>query len=290
MCLFCFVNCEELIVDKVNYSVLMSVYAKEKPEYLRQSMNSMFDQTVPTNDFVLICDGPISNELEEVITEFKNVHEDILNVVKLEKNMGLGNALRIGIEKCKNNLIARMDSDDISKKDRCEKQIDVFMKNQSLSIIGTNIEEFSINPDIVDSMRVVPKTNDEIIKFSKKRNPFNHPSVMYKKQDVIDSGNYRDVRYMQDYFLWVDMLSNGKKGYNIQEPLVSMRASNDLFKRRSGKEYFKIQKELFKLMLKKGYISKMQYYSSITLRTISAFAPNWLRKSLFKKILRKKSE
>lgn len=271
-----------------NYSVLMSVYNKEKAEYLKESMNSIFNQTIKTDDFVLVCDGPLTKELDNVILDFQNKYPKILNVVRLEKNSGLGNALNRGILECKNSLIARMDSDDISKPTRCEKQLDKFNNDSSLSIVGTNIEEFSESADKIDSLRVVPETNEEIIKFSKTRNPFNHPSVMYKKEDVISCGNYRNVRYMQDYYLWIDMLSNNKKGYNIQEPLVKMRASDNLFKRRSGKEYFQIQKNLFKLMKQKKYISNSQYYKSITIRTLSAFAPNWLRKKLFKKILRKK--
>lgn len=275
-------------MENENYSVLMSVYFKEKPEFLEESMNSMFGQTFRTNDFVLICDGPLTQELNYVIEEMEKKYKDILNVIRLEKNMGLGCALRIGVEMCKNNFIARMDSDDISKPDRCEKEIKKFFENPELSIVGTNVDEFSNTPSVIDSSRVVPETNDEIIKFSKSRNPFNHPTVMFKKQDVIDSGNYRNVRYMQDYYLWIDMLTNGKKGYNIQESLVMMRAGSNLFKRRSGKEYLNIQKNLFKLMLDRKHISIIQYYKAMTLRSLSAFAPNFIRKYLFKKVLRKK--
>ena len=273
---------------KQNYSVLMSVYYKENPEFLKKSMDSIFNQTVKTNDFVLVCDGPLTKELDKTIIGYQKKYKNILHVVRLENNMGLGNALRIGILECKNEFIARMDSDDISKPERCEKQLNEFKNDPSLSIVGSNIVEFSENPSSIESLRVVPEFNNEIISFSKTRNPFNHPSVMYKKSAVIDSGNYRNVRFMQDYYLWIDMLTQNKKGYNIQEPLVLMRAGNNLFKRRSGKEYFKIQKNLFKLMREKKYITQLQYIKSITIRTLSSFAPNWIRKSLFKSILRKK--
>ena len=269
------------------YSVLMSVYQKEKPEYLKISMESMFNQTVPTDDFVLMCDGPLNEELDSIITAFQKKYDTILHVIRFKKNYGLGHALQVGVSSCKNNLIARMDSDDISRPDRCERQLKIFNEHPEYSIVGGIIEEFSISTDVIDAMRVVPEKNDEIIKFAKTRNPFNHPSVMYKKADVLKAGNYSNVRYMQDYYLWIDMLIQGMKGYNIQEPLVWMRADSNLFKRRSGKIYMQIQLNLFKKMRNAGFISNTQYLKSAVIRVCSAAAPNWLRQFMFERILRK---
>ena len=270
-----------------NYSVLMSVYIKEKPEYLKTSMESMMKQTVPTNDFVLVCDGPLNPELNAVIEEMQQKYGDVLHVVRLEKNGGLGHALQVGVKECRNELIARMDSDDISRPYRCESELQVFTAHPEISIVGSVIEEFSTNPEVVNSKRVVPESNEKIIEFSKNRNPFNHPSVMYRKKDVLKAGNYSNVRYMQDYYLWIDMLIAGMKGYNIQKPLVWMRADSNLFKRRSGKLYVEIQINLFKKMLDVGYITYPQYLKSVAIRVCSASAPNWLRQFMFKKVLRK---
>lgn len=270
-----------------NYSVLMSVYYKEKPEYLKISIESMMNQTIPTNDFVLICDGPLTPELNEVVEDMQQKYGSVIHVIRFRENKGLGQALRVGVEECKNDLIARMDSDDISRPYRCEKELLILKNHPEVSIVGGVIEEFTTTPDMVDTKRVVPETNEEIVAFSKKRNPFNHPSVMYRKRDVLKSGNYPDVRYMQDYYLWINMLMMGMKGYNIQEPLVWMRADNSLFKRRSGKLYSEIQIDLFKKMLDAGYITYFQYFISVTVRTCSAAAPNWLRQFVFKKVLRK---
>lgn len=269
-----------------NYSVLMSVYFKEKPEYLKISIESMMNQTVPTNDFVLVCDGPLTPELDTVISSMQQKYSDILRVIRLKENRGLGHALQVGVCECNNDLIARMDSDDISRPYRCEKELEIFKFHPELSIVGGIIEEFSTTPDIVDARRTVPEYNEEIINFSKIRNPFNHPSVMYRKQDVLKAGNYSDIRYIQDYYLWIDMLILGMKGYNIQEPLVWMRADNNLFKRRSGKLYGKIQINLFKKMRNANYITYRQYMKSIIIRSCSAAMPNWLRQFMFKKILR----
>lgn len=270
-----------------NYSVLMSVYFKEKPEYLKTSIESMMNQTIPTNDFVLVCDGPLTPELDAIIAEMQQKYGEIIRTIRFENNGGLGHALRVGVKECQNDLIARMDSDDISRPYRCEKELEVLTTHPEYSIVGGIVEEFSTIPDAVDARRVVPETSEEIVAFSKKRNPFNHPSVMYRKKDVLKAGNYSDVRYMQDYYLWIDMLIAGMKGYNIQEPLVWMRADSNLFKRRSGKLYVKIQVDLFKKMRDAGYITHPQYLKSATIRVCSAIAPNWLRQFMFKKVLRK---
>lgn len=275
-----------------NYSVLMSVYKGEKGEYLRLAMNSMWNQTVPTDDFVLICDGPLTDALDEVIEEMQQLHPTTLRVIRFRENQGLGNALQVGVRECKNELIARMDSDDISRSYRCERELEVFETNPDFSIVGSVIEEFAEMdsgasiPTAINARRVVPEKPDEIIQFAKKRNPFNHPSVMYRKKAVLNVGNYQDVRYMQDYYLWTHMLIAGFKGYNIQEPLVWMRAGSNLFKRRSGKLYRDIQLKLFKYMREQRFISSSQYVKSCILRIGSSMVPNWLRQFMFKKLMR----
>ena len=255
-------------------------------------MNSMWHQTIPSNDFVLVCDGPLTPELDKVIEEMVQLHTDILNVIRLETNQGLGHALQIGVIACKNDLIARMDSDDISLPERCEKELAVFVEQPDISLVGSFITEFLNNePENASSsnaIRAVPETNDDIVKFAKKRNPFNHPSVMFRKKDVLAAGNYSNVRYMQDYYLWAHMLIQGFKGYNIQETLVLMRTSKDFFKRRSGKQYRIIQMNLFRYMRDQKFITNSQYIASYIIRTMSSMSPNWLRQFLFRTILRKK--
>ena len=164
-----------------NYSVLMSVYYKEKPEYLEQAIESVQSQTFPTDDFILVCDGPLNDALDKVIAKKQQEMGITLNVVRLAKNGGLGNALNEGIKHCKNELIARMDNDDIAYPDRCEKQLAVFNEHPEVSICSGIVEEFTTDPNTVDAKRVPPETNAEIVEFAKKRNPFNHPCVMYEK-------------------------------------------------------------------------------------------------------------
>lgn len=269
-----------------NYSVLMSVYHKEKPEYLRESMESIYNQTIPTDNFVLVCDGPLNPPLDEVIAEMQEKFGDRLYVHRLAKNGGLGNALNEGIKHCKNELVARMDSDDIAYPDRCEKQIAVFNTLSEVSICSGIVEEFTTDPNTVDTKRVPPETHAEIVEFAKKRNPFNHPCVMYKKSAVEAVGSYQDFYLLEDYYLWLRMLMAGYQGYNIQEPLLHMRAGSNMYKRRAGWKYAKTQAKLFKFMKQQGFIGEGQYIKSCVIRSGSALAPNWLRKFMFEKVLR----
>ena len=273
-----------------DYSVLMSVYDKEKSEYLKQAIESIQAQTVSTDDFVLVCDGPLNAALDAVIAEKQKEMGETLNVIRLTKNSGLGNALNEGLKHCKNELVARMDSDDIAFPERCEKQIAMFNARSELSICSAAIEEFTNDPNKVDSRRVPPETNEEIVDFAKTRNPFNHPCVMYKKSAVEAAGSYQSFYLLEDYYLWVRMLMAGYQGYNLQEPLLYMRAGSDLYMRRAGWKYAKSQISLFKYMKKKGFIGNGQYIKSCVIRSGSSLAPNLLRKFMFERVLRNAGE
>ncbi len=266
----------------------MSVYHKENAEYLRTAMNSIWNQTIPTDDFVLVCDGPLNEELNAVIEEMEKEHPVTLHVVRLEKNGGLGNALNEGIKHCKHELVARMDSDDISRPDRCERQLAIFREQPNLSICSGIVEEFIKSTDQIEARRVPPETQEEIITFAKKRNPFNHPCVMYQKSAVEAAGGYQDFYLLEDYYLWIRMLQNGAIGHNLQEPLLWMRAGSEMYKRRAGWKYAQSQEALFKYMKDSGLISGAQYLKSVAVRTVSSLTPNWLREFMFKTVMRKK--
>ena len=270
------------------YSVLMSVYGKENPVFLLQSMQSIYDQTVPTDDFVLICDGPLTERLDEEISKMQGKFGKRMRVIRNEERRGLGYCLRTGILECKNDLVARMDSDDISRKDRCEKQLEIFQKNPGLSVVGGLVGNFWTTVEDVDTIRRVPETNREIIKFAKWRSPMNHPSVMFRKKDVLAVGNYPEVRNCQDWYLWTRMLINGYELYNIQDTIVYMREDRATFKRRSGLKYFRIQKGLYDEMRRKKFISVPMYTIAVLVRFCSAFAPNGVRQTLFKMFMREK--
>ena len=235
---------------------------------------------------MLVCDGPLPPELDDVIAEKQRQMGKAFTVVRLEKNMGLGKALNEGIRHCGNELIARMDSDDLAYPDRCEKQVAIFNRYPRVSVCSGTIVEFSDTLQTANYKRSLPERNDEILKFAKKRNPFNHVSVMYKKSAVEAVGSYQHFYLMEDYYLWLRMLMAGYEGYNIQEPLVHVRAGVNMYKRRAGWRYVKTQIELFRFMRNQGFITNRQYVESCIIRSGSALAPNWLRQYAYERFLR----
>lgn len=270
-----------------DYSVLMSVYYRENPAWLKLAMESMQRQTLPTEDFVLVCDGPLTPELDDVIAEKQQEMGERLRVIRLAKNGGLGNALNVGLGYCRNELVARMDSDDIAYPDRCERQIAAFHQHPEISICSGTVEEFSKTPQDAKLKRVLPEKNREIMAFARRRNPFNHPCVMYRKSAVEAAGSYQHFYLLEDYYLWVRMLAAGYQGYNIQEPLLFMRAGSGMYKRRAGRSYAKTQIALFRYMKEHGFISGPQYVRSCIVRSASSLAPNWMRQLLFGTLLRR---
>ena len=273
-------------MDK-DYSVLMSVYYKENPEWFRESIESMMNQTVRTNDFVIVKDGKLTNELDEIISEYCKKYPDIFNIVELEKNMGLGIALATGILKCKNELVARMDSDDYSVPERCEKQLKKFNEDESLDIIGSCIAEFIDDINNVKAYRVLPEKHEEILKYAKRRNPFGHPSVMFKKSKLLEAGNYRSYYLVEDYDMWIRMIENGCTCYNFKDIFVYMRISDDFYKRRGGSRYLKSMLKFKKEQYKKGFFSRKDYLISSGAHIFMCIIPNRCRNILYKKFLRK---
>lgn len=269
------------------YSVLLSVYCKEKPNFLAQSLDSMFNQSVAPEEVVIVEDGPLTEGLYSVLNKYSEMYPDSFKRVVNQTNMGLGKALNRGLAVCKNELIARMDTDDISKPERCEKQLLMFLENPDLDVVGTNIAEFIDNSQVVCSVREVPSAHEEICEFLKKRCPFNHMTVMFKKASVISAGGYLDWHFNEDYYLWVRMFLNGSCFANINENLVSVRVGKDMFARRGGYKYYKSEKNLFKYMYKHKLISWFAYQKAKFIRfVVQVLMTNRTRQWFFKKFAR----
>ncbi len=272
-----------------NFSVLLSVYYKEKPEYLKKSIESIFfNQTLKPNEIILVEDGPLTEELYSAIESLRNkVGNKILKTVKLEKNMGLGNALKVGIEKCSNELIARMDTDDIAYSNRFEKQINYLKEYPETDVLGSFMSEFVNDINNIICIKDAPNNKTDMKKYMKLRDPVNHPSVMLKKSKVLEAGNYKEIFLNEDSYLWGRMLSKGFIFRNIQEPLVYFRTTNDTYKRRGGWKYIKAEYGLQKEFLKLGIINRLEFLRNITLKNIIRLIPNSLRKFIYLKLLRK---
>ena len=293
----------------MDYSVLMSVYSREKAEYLRHAVNSMLNQTVLPKEFVLVCDGPLGPELTEVVEEFRNSRPDLFNIVTLPENRGLAGALNEGLKACTCEWIARMDSDDISLANRIEKQFKLAQATGATLLSGT-VAEFSgcQEADENDSedrallsmitraeagglelpRRSLPLTDEEIRKFARKRNPMNHPAVLMRREAVEAVGGYRtDYPYFEDYDLWLRMLKNGVKAANEKDVILLMRAGEGLYDRRGGKEYKAYMKAFRKRMLKEKDCSRWDYFTSVVIRSVVAAMPSGLRKRFYGRVLRK---
>lgn len=265
----------------------MCVYKKENPIWFEESIQSMLNQTVKTNDFVLVEDGPLTDELEHIVVKYEEKYPDIFHVIREQKNQGLGPALAIGVENCKNEWIARMDSDDYSVKERIEKQFDYIKKHPEVDMIGSSIAEFTENIENVQAYRILPSTHEEIVKFSKTRNPFGHPSMLLRKSKVLEAGNFRSYHLVEDYDMWIRMIKKNAITHNIDEILVYMRISDDFYKRRGGIKYLKSILKFKKEQYQNGYFSFKSFIISSVSSSIVCLLPNSIREFIYKKLLRK---
>lgn len=269
----------------MKFSVLMSLYAKERPEFLRESLNSVFSQTLKVDEVILVEDGPLTPELDAVVEKYQAVHPT-LRVIKLPVNGGLGRALNEGLKHCSNELVARMDTDDICFPDRFEKQVKFMTIHQKVDIISAWIEEFEGNVSNVKSIKKLPETHEELSSYIKSRSPLNHPAVMFRKSAVERAGGYKHFPLFEDYYLWARMFVNGARFANIQEPLLHFRTSPEMFRRRGGWRYArdctKFQFELHRL----GLISSFSALKSSIIRGGVYLMPNKVRAWIYTKLLR----
>ena len=271
------------------FSVLMPIYIYEKDDELRAAIESIVNQSLMPNEILIIADKDIPQNTKNILAEYKLKYPDIFNPVILDEPANLGEALRIGVNLAKYPIIARMDADDIADKFRFEKQINYLKEHHDIDIVGSWITEFEGNPENIYAKRELPIEQADIYNFSKFRNPLNHMTVMYKKQSVLDAGNYIGRKRMEDYELWARMLNKGYKFANIPEFLVNARAGRDLIKRRSGlDEFFKYEYTLFKEFYDWGYINFYEFLKAVSSKFLLRVVPEWLRALIYNNFLHKK--
>ncbi|MDE5875285.1 MAG: glycosyltransferase [Muribaculaceae bacterium] len=267
------------------FSVLMSLYAKEHPDYLRESLESVFSQSLPPDEVVLMEDGPVTDELQNVVNEYRSKYPT-LKVILLPENGGLGKALNEGLKHCSHDLVVRMDTDDICFPDRFEKQVKFMAENPDIDISSAWLEEFEDRVDNVRSIKKVPLTHKEIADYIGSRNPLNHPAVIFRKSSVEKAGGYQHFPLFEDWYLWARMFVCGASFANIPETLLHFRTSPEMFKRRGGWKYAKdsgkFQWELHKL----GLISATSALKSSILRAGVYLLPNNIRSLIYSKFLR----
>lgn len=274
---------DPIISMEQKFSVLMSVYKGDNPVWLKEALESVFAQTVKPNEVVIVCDGPLTKELEDVLAQYSS--KIILH--RLVKNSGLGEALRQGIEKCSYPLIARMDSDDISLPDRFEKQLLYFEKYPDIAVLSGWIQEIDGDSLQPIAIRKVPCTDLDIKKFIRTRSPFNHMTVMYKKSAILDVGNYQPFHLMEDYYLWARMSAKGYEMANLPAILLNARINSAMYGRRGGLKYFKSNYAMSKKLCELGLISLPTHLFNMAVRfCVQVLMPNSVRGYFYRKALR----
>lgn len=270
------------------FSVVTSVYKNDKPEFVKRALDSItILQNRRPNEVVLVVDGAVPKELSALINNYVNLSPDLYNVIWLPENKGLGHALRVGVENAKYEIIARMDSDDVSASDRFEKQISYMETHPECDIVGGQITEFIDSESNIVGKREVPCSHDEILMWLKGRCPFNHMSVMMLRSRVIAVGNYIDWHFNEDYYLWIRMAEADYHFANLPETLVNVRVGKEMYARRGGWKYFKSEKGLQDYMVRHKMISRPRYCYNIFGRfVIQVIMPNRLRGFVFRKLFR----
>ena len=276
----------------MTYSVLLSVYKSDSPIYLADALDSIYkNQIKKPDEIVIVEDGPVPDETDRVIKDFfDSVHEEgraRVKVVELKKNRGLGAALKEGTKHCTGDYIFRMDTDDISVPDRFRIMSEYLEDHPEIDVLGSDIGEFTDNPENIVRKRVCPTDMDGIRKMCRSRNPMNHVSVAIRRESIEKVGGYMTLPLIEDYYLWVRMLANGMKLANINKTLVKVRIGNGFDNRRGSKARVKSWKILQKYMLHHGMIGPIRAMLNMIGITLFVYSPSGFKHLLYGKLLRK---
>ncbi len=274
------------VEEQIKFSVLMSVYGKEEAEFLNESLNSIFTQTYPAEQVVLVCDGELTDDLEEVIDRYKEQYFDVLQLVRKDKNEGLGLALREGLQYCRNEWVARMDADDIALPNRFEEQFAYLKEHPEVDVLGSSIIEFNALEGDSCYQRLLPEEHQDIIQFAKRRNPFNHGTMVFRKSKVLAVGSYVDVLYFEDYHLIIRLIQGNAILHNLTKPLLRFRFNDNTLSRRSGFFYFKKEYAFMKECRRLNFLSNGEFFVNTSIRFILRILPAGILSSFYRKKLR----
>lgn len=269
----------------MGFSVLMSVYKKEKPEYLAEALDSVLKQTLVPDEIVLIEDGPLTAGLESIIETYKKEFPKLITF-QFAENVQLGRALARGVELCSNELIARMDTDDIAMPDRFERQYGYMEEHPEIAVCGGWLEEFN-DAGTYSKVKRMPEEGSELLTYAKYRNPLNHMTVMFRRRAVLEAGNYQHFPLLEDYTLWNRILAGGGQIHNLPCVLVRMRTNDGVYDRRGGREYFTQYKKLRREQKRLGLLGTSEYGISLVLTAAMTLQPAFFRKIMYRRILRK---
>ncbi len=271
--------------NRMKFSLLMSVYQYDDAKFLEQALRSIEVNSIRPADFVLVCDGELTDELNDIIDDYAN--RLVINIVRLSDNIGLGRALQMGVNHCQYEWVARFDADDICVLDRFAKQITFISKHPNIDVVGGQIIEFANDPDEINAhKKTVPTKHEQIYDYAKSRNPMNHMTVMFKKSAVLAVGSYQHAPLYEDYDLWVRMLMKGFKFANIDEVVVHVRAGHNMYRRRGGVSYANQEILMQTKFYKLGFIPYGQMLKNLMIRVPIRLVSNRVRSIIYNKFLR----
>lgn len=268
------------------FTLLIAIYINDNVENFDLALKSIVFNTVVPDEILITVDGPVTDEMNQLISSFAQRLPNVIRVIRQGSNKGRGYTAALGVRNARHELIAKMDADDISNLQRFEKQLPLIQKNNNLDVVGGQISEFDDELEIT-TRRIVPITHEKIIEFSRMRSPINQPTVIFRKSSVLQTGNYSNLTVMEDYDLWMRMIENKMLFQNIDEDLVYMRAPKNMYQRRGGVQYFKTYKIFRKNLLKRHLISYKDYYKSVIAMSMTALMPTTFRKKVYSILLRK---
>ena len=273
----------------MTYTVLMSVYAEDSPEFLAEALKSIYeDQTRKPDQVVVVFDGPLWKAQTDVLNAFRDGKEDIVTFVELKRGMGLGDSLRVGTDYCTGDYIFRMDSDDISHPERFRIQAEYVEAHPDVDVLGTDIAEFRESIDEDMRVRACPKDHDDIVSMSRSRNPMNHVSVCIKRSALRKCGGYVRLLLLEDYYLWLRMIVGGAKLANLNQPLVYVRVGNGFEKKRGSRLRIEGWDYLQQYMVHNGLVSRFRALRNRAYIRGFVWTPTFVKKALYSTILRKK--
>lgn len=267
-------------------SVLMPIYVKENPLFFKQAVDSILAQSLMPEEILIVEDGPLMEGLYKAIEGYLTQYPSLFTVIKLEENRGMGYAMDKGLRACRNDWVARMDSDDIAEVNRLEKQVNFLKQNPDVDIVGSYIEEFNTNRSDLKQNRTVPLLHKEIVEFMKYRNPMNHMTVLMNRKKAMEAGGYWHLRVLEDYSLWYRMMKNGCIFHNLPETLVHARVGNNMVGRRRGMAYVKKELYFFRTMKDDKFITTWEFYKFSFARTIMKLLPVGMLRFLYRTFLR----
>ncbi len=273
----------------MKYSVLMSVWKKDAPEFLRLALESIYEkQTRKPDELVVIFDGPLPQSLLDVLNTFAADKPDIVTYLPQEENRGLGAALHIAAAHCTGDFIFRMDADDISAPERFAEQIAYLEAHPETDVLGTATAEFETDPADASRICSFPETHEGIVKLAKSRNPINHMSVCIRREALTRVGSYQPMMLMEDYYLWLRMIADGCHFANLQKPLVYVRTGNGFYNRRSASTQIQSWRKMQDFMVEHRMIGRFTRMKNMLVVHVFVRIPPSLKKWVYSVFMRKK--